>query len=39
LMHETPTGTPLSLKGSVVAGNPQWNSAIQRFSPWLTISG
>jgi len=39
LMHEPPTGTRLSQKGTVVAGNPNWNNAIERFSPWLTISG
>jgi Icc-related predicted phosphoesterase len=39
LMHETPTGTRLSQKGTVVDGNPDWNGAIERFSPWLTISG
>lgn len=39
LIHETPTGTPLSQRNSPVAGNPDWNSAIERFSPWLTISG
>lgn len=39
LMHETPAGTRLSQKGTVVAGNPEWNNAIERFSPWLTISG
>ena len=39
LMHETPTGTPLSQGGSPVGGNSDWNSAIERFSPWLTISG
>lgn len=39
LMHETPVGTPLSNPNSVVAGNSDWNVAIERFSPLLTISG
>lgn len=39
LMHEPPAGTPLSARGSVVEGNPDWVTAINRFSPWLTISG
>jgi Icc-related predicted phosphoesterase len=39
LMHEPPSGTPLSKLGSVVEGNLEWVQAIERFSPWLTISG
>ena len=39
LMHEPPSGTPLSKRGSIVEGNPEWVQAIKRFSPWLTISG
>ena len=39
LMHEPPAGTPLSAAGSVVEGNPDWVTAIERFAPWLTISG
>ena len=39
LMHEPPTGTPLTQSGSPVEGNPDWINAIDRFSPWLTISG
>jgi hypothetical protein len=39
LMHETPAGTPLSNPNSLVAGNREWNEAIKRFSPLLTISG
>jgi len=39
LMHEPPAGTPLSKAGSVVGGNPEWTSAIERYSPWLTVSG
>lgn len=39
LMHEPPAGTPLSKAGSVVGGNPKWTSAIERYSPWLTVSG
>jgi len=39
LMHEPPAGTMFSDAGSVVAGNPDWIVAIERFSPWLTISG
>ena len=39
LMHEPPTGTPLTVKSGPVSGNPAWNEAIARFSPLLTISG
>jgi len=39
LMHEPPTGTPLSQPGSVVEGNWAWAHAIYDFAPWLTISG
>ena len=39
LIHEPPTRTPLSRKEGPLAGNPQWNDAIERFSPWLTTSG
>ena len=39
LMHEPPAGTPLSNPDSPVAGNSDWNVAIERFSPSLTISG
>lgn len=39
LMHEPPAGTPLSNPNSPVAGNRDWNVAIERFSPLLTISG
>jgi len=39
LMHEPPTGTPLSQRGSLVEGNPDWVTAIERFSPWLSIAG
>ena len=39
LMHEPPAGTPLSERGSLVEGNQEWVQAIERFSPWLTISG
>jgi Icc-related predicted phosphoesterase len=39
LMHEPPAGTPLSARGSLVEGNPEWVQAIERFSPWLTIFG
>ena len=39
LMHEPPSGTPLSQPGSAVAGNPEWLQAIESYSPWLTISG
>jgi len=39
LMHEPPSGTPLSQPNSPVAGNPQWRSAIERFRPIVTISG
>jgi Icc-related predicted phosphoesterase len=39
MMHEPPSGTPLSKRGSVVEGNPEWVQASKRFSPWFTISG
>jgi Icc-related predicted phosphoesterase len=39
LMHEPPTGTPLSKPGSPVEGNPEWVQAIKRFAPWLAIFG
>ena len=39
LMHEPPAGTPLSKAGSVVEGNQEWVTAIEQYSPWLTISG
>lgn len=38
LMHEPPAGTPLSKAGSVVGGNLEWTTAIERYSPWLTVS-
>jgi hypothetical protein len=34
-----PAGTPLSKRGSLVEGNPEWVSATTRFSPWLVIAG
>jgi Icc-related predicted phosphoesterase len=39
LMHEPPSGTPLSQPNSPVEGNRQWRTAIDRFRPILTISG
>ena len=39
LMHEPPTGTPLSARNSVVEGNPDWITAIERFAPRLTVAG
>jgi hypothetical protein len=33
LMHEPPSGTPLSKRGSVVEGNPESVQDIKRFSP------
>lgn len=39
LMHEPPAGTPLSKAGSAVGGNQEWGTAIEQYSPWLTISG
>jgi Icc-related predicted phosphoesterase len=39
LMHEPPAGTPLSARAGPMAGNPEWVSAIERFCPWMTISG
>ena len=39
LMHEPPANTPLAQPAGPVMGNVQWNEAIDRFSPWLTVSG
>ncbi len=39
LMHEPPRGTPLTVRSGPVSGNHLWNEAIERFSPWLVISG
>jgi hypothetical protein len=39
LMHEPPRGTPLTVRSGPVSGNQLWNEAIERFSPWLVISG
>jgi hypothetical protein len=39
LMHEPPAGTPLSETNGPMAGNREWIEAIERFSPWLTLSG
>jgi len=39
LMHEPPAGTPLSETNGPMAGNREWIDAIERFSPWLTLSG
>lgn len=40
LMHEPPTGSPLAAKGDgPLSGNREWNKAIARFSPLLTVSG
>ena len=39
LMHEPPTGTPLTVRQGSLSGNPAWNEALSRFSPLLTISG
>ena len=37
LMHEPPKGTWLSSDGIMSVG--AWREAIERFSPWLTVSG
>ncbi len=39
LMHEPPSGTPLSQANSPVSGNRIWRTAIERFMPILTVSG
>jgi Icc-related predicted phosphoesterase len=39
LMHEPPAGSPLTRLTGVLAGNPEWVTAIEHNSPWLTISG
>lgn len=37
LMHEPPSGTPLSERCGPISGNPEWLEAIDRFSPRLVI--
>ena len=39
LMHEPPTGTPLSAEGSVVGGNAEWRHAIELHAPQLVVFG
>lgn len=39
LMHEPPTGTPLSVSSGPISGNRDWTNAIHRFSPRLVICG
>ena len=39
LMHEPPSGTPLSTPFGPVSGNPEWVGAIARFSPQLVLCG
>jgi Icc-related predicted phosphoesterase len=39
LMHEPPQGTPLSEPSGPIAGNREWNDAIEAHRPLLTISG
>lgn len=39
LMHEPPLGTPLSGPFGAVAGNPEWNEAIEQFQPLLCVCG
>ena len=39
LMHEPPSGTPLSERTGPVSGNLEWLEAIERFSPLLVLCG
>ena len=39
LMHEPPAGWSLTRLTGVLAGNPEWVTAIEQYSPGLTISG
>jgi Icc-related predicted phosphoesterase len=39
LMHEPPAWTPLSEPDGPLAGVPEWTEAIERFAPFVTISG
>jgi Icc-related predicted phosphoesterase len=39
LMHEPPSSTVLTQRSGPIAGEPYWNGAIERFLPWLTVSG
>jgi len=39
LMHEPPKGTWLITDEGVMSGVRAWREAIERYSPWLTVSG
>ena len=39
LMHEPPTGTGLSAETGAMAGNPEWNHAIELYAPQLVVCG
>ncbi len=39
LMHEPPTGTPLSEPTGPAAGNPEWADAMDRYHPILSVCG
>ena len=39
LMHEPPTGTPLSRTSGIVVGNPLWERLVRKHQPRLVICG
>jgi Icc-related predicted phosphoesterase len=39
IMHEPPTGTQISLAGSLVEGHPWWRDAIEEHQPELVVCG
>lgn len=39
LMHEPPTGTPLSRSSGIVVGNPLWERLVRKHQPRLVICG
>ena len=39
LMHEPPTGTPLSRSSGIIAGNPLWERIVRKHQPRLVICG
>lgn len=39
LLHEPPSGTPLTVSAGPISGNPEWSEAIQRYTPWLVVFG
>lgn len=39
LLHEPPSGTPLTVSAGPISGNPEWSEAIRRYTPWLVVFG